>query len=503
MPAQEMPGLKGRFLHAVLSRRFEGWIGYLLAAAAVAIAFLIRFPLQGSLGNAAVFILFVPAVLAAAITGGIGPGLFAFILALASAFYLVGTDPTFWLQVAVFTLVSLVIAWMGEMLHQARRALDKTEDILRASEAHLRSILDTVPDATVVIDEQGLITSFSAVAVRLFGYTEGEVSGSNVNILMPEPYHSEHEGYLNRYLTTGEKRIIGIDRVVVGRRKDGSTFPMKLAVGEMRSGGRTFFTGFIRDLTERQQSEERLQGVQNELARLARLSELGEMASMLAHELNQPLAAIANYTQGCVRLLDRPTGASSDQMRKALEETARQSLRAGGIIRHLREFVTREDSERSLVNIRKLIEEAGALALIGSREQGVRSIFRFAADTEDVLVDRVQIQQVIINLIRNAMDAMRDGDRRELTVRTSSDGDSHVIIEIADTGSGIPDEIAARLFEPFVTSKANGMGIGLSISRRIVKAHGGSISANRNSEGGATFRISLPVVPREADNADR
>ncbi|MFU0504646.1 PAS domain S-box protein [Pseudaminobacter sp. NGMCC 1.201702] len=503
MPAQEIPGLQGRFLHAVLSRRFEGWIGYLVAAAAVAVAFLIRFSLQGSLGNAAVFILFVPAVLVAAIAGGIGPGLFAFILALASAFYLVGTDPTFWLQVAVFTLVGLVIAWMGEMLHQGRRALEKTEDILRASEAHLRSILDTVPDATVVIDEQGLITSFSAVAVRLFGYTEGEAIGSNVNMLMPEPYHSEHDGYLSRYLTTGEKRIIGIDRVVVGRRKDGSTFPMKLAVGEMQSKGRIFFTGFIRDLTERQQSEERLQGIQNELARLARLSELGEMASMLAHELNQPLAAIANYTQGCVRLLDRPPGASSDQMRQALEETARQSLRAGGIIRHLREFVTREDSERSLVNIRKLIEEAGALALIGSHEQGVRSIFRFAADTEDVLVDKVQIQQVIINLIRNAMDAMRDGDRRELTVRTSSNGDSHVVIEVADTGSGISDEIAGRLFEPFVTSKANGMGIGLSISRRIVKAHGGSISASPNSEGGATFRISLPVAPREANNADR
>lgn len=503
MPDQEIPGLQGRVLHAVFLRRFEGWIGYLLAAAAVAVAFLIRLPLHGFLGSAAVFILFVPAILVAAIAGGVGPGLFAFILSLGSAFSLVRADHTFWLQVTVFTVVSVVIAWMGEMLHQARRTLDQTEGILRAREAHLRSILDAVPDATVVIDEYGLITSFSAVAVRLFGYRNEEIIGKNVNVLMPEPYHSEHDGYLRRYLTTEEKRIIGIDRVVVGRRKDGSTFPMKLAVGEMRSGGRTFFTGFIRDLTERQQSEQRLQEIQNELARLARLSELGEMASMLAHELNQPLAAIANYTQGCVRLLDRPTGASSEQMRQALEETARQSLRAGGIIRHLREFVTRSDSERSLVNIRQLIEEAGALALIGSREQGLRSIFQFAADTEDVLVDRVQIQQVIINLMRNAMEAMRDGERRELTVRTSSDDDSHVIIEVADTGPGIPEEIAARLFQPFVTSKANGMGIGLSISRRIVTAHDGSISVSRNSEGGATFRISLPAVPREVDSADR
>lgn len=503
MPARGISGLEGRFLKAVFSRRFEGWVGYLLATAAVAIAFVIRFPLQGFLGNAAVFILFVPAILVAAIAGGIGPGLFAFILALGSAFFLVGTDPTFWLQVAVFTLVSLVIAWMGEMLHHARRALDKTETTLRASEAHLRSILDTVPDATVVIDQQGLITSFSAVAVRLFGYAKEEVIGTNVNILMPEPYHSKHDGYLRHYLTTGEKRIIGIDRIVVGRRKDGSNFPMKLAVSEMQSGGRTFFTGFIHDLTERQRSEAHLQGIQDELARLARLSELGEMASMLAHELNQPLAAIANYTQGCVRLLNRPAGASSEEMRDALEETARQSLRAGGIIRHLREFVTRSDSERLLLNIRELIEEAGSLALIGSREQNVQSIFKFAAETEDVLVDRVQFQQVLINLMRNAMEAMRDGDRRELTVQTSSDGDGHVVIEVADTGPGISDEIAARLFQPFVTSKTNGMGIGLSISRRIIKAHGGTISASRNSQGGATFRISLPVAAREADNADR
>jgi two-component system sensor kinase FixL len=167
---------------------------------------------------------------------------------------------------------------------------------------------------------------------------------------------------------------------------------MKLAVAEMKSGGRNYFTGFIRDLTERQQSEERLQEIQGELARLARLSELGEMASTLAHELNQPLAAIANYTQGCVRLLETPGGAASPQLKDAIVETARQSLRAGDIIRHLREFVSRRGTERSVADIRKLIEEAGALALVGSREQDVRSVFDFAADTGDVLVDRIQMQ---------------------------------------------------------------------------------------------------------------
>ena len=211
--------------------------------------------------------------------------------------------------------------------------------------------------------------------------------------------------------------------MVVGRRKDGSTFPMKLAVGEMKSGERTYFTGFIRDLTERQESAARLEEIQGELARLARLNELGEMASTLAHELNQPLAAIANYTQGCVRLLRDMDDAVADRMRDALEETARQSLRAGGIIRHLREFVTRGETEKSPHDIRKLIEEAGALALVGSRERGIRSTFDFAPGDATVMVDRIQIQQVLINLIRNAMEAMRDSKHRDLTIRTRPDGD--------------------------------------------------------------------------------
>lgn len=499
MPARDLPGLQGRFLQAIFSRRFEGGVGYGLALVLVASVFAFRWLLQGIFGNTATFILFIPVILVAAIAGGMGPGLLALALSLVSATYVAGPNGTIWLQVTVFALVGLAITWMGEMLHHARRAIDRTESALRAREAHLRSILDTVPDATVVIDEQARITSFSAAAVRQFGYTEAEVLGRNVDILMPEPYHREHDGYIERYVRTGEKRIIGVDRVVVGLRRDGSTFPMKLAVGEVQSSNGRFFTGFIRDLTEREESEARLQEIQNELARLARLNELGEMASTLAHELNQPLAAIANYSQGCVRLLDGMTEERAAQMREALEETAKQSLRAGEIIRHLREFVTRGETEKAPHDMCKLIEEAGALALVGSRELGVRSVFAFSPDTKAVLVDRVQIQQVLINLMRNAMEAMRDAGRRELIVRTLPDGPDQVVVEVEDTGPGISDEIAARLFQPFVTSKASGMGIGLSISKRIVEAHRGEISARRNESGGTTFRFSLPVAGQGAD----
>ncbi len=500
MPARDLPGLQGHFLQVIFSRRFEGSAGYGLALVSVAVVFILRWLLQGVLGNTATFILFIPVILVAAIAGGMGPGLLALALSLASATYVAGPNGTIWLQIAIFALVGLAIAWMGEMLHHARRAIDRTESALRTREAHLRSILDTVPDATVVIDEQGLITSFSAAAVRQFGYTEAEVAGRNVNILMPEPYHRQHDGYIQRYVSTGEKRIIGVDRVVVGLRRDGSTFPMKLAVGEVRSGNGRFFTGFIRDLTEREESEARLQEIQNELARLARLNELGEMASTLAHELNQPLAAIANYSQGCVRLLGGMEGEPAARMREALEDTVRQSLRAGEIIRHLREFVTRGETEKAPQDLRKLIEEAGALALVGSRELGVRSVFAFSPHTKEALADRVQIQQVLINLMRNAMEAMRDSGRRELIVRTLPDGPDRVAVEVADTGPGISDEIAARLFQPFVTTKASGMGIGLSISRRIVEAHGGKISVRRNENGGTTFRFSLPAAGQGADD---
>jgi two-component system sensor kinase FixL len=290
--------------------------------------------------------------------------------------------------------------------------------------------------------------------------------------------------------------------VVVGRRKDGSTFPMKLAVGETHTGGETFFTGFVRDLTEREESAARLQEIQGELARLARLNEMGEMASTLAHELNQPLSAIANYVHGCARLLRDLDETVAVRMREALQETANQSLRAGQIIKHLREFVTKGETEKAPENIRRLVEEAGALALVGSREKGVRTVFEFAQGPEMVIVDRIQVQQVLTNLMRNAIEAMRDCPRRELVIRTRQQDEDMIEVIVQDTGPGIPGEIAEQLFKPFITTKAGGMGIGLSISKRIVEAHGGEMTVTRNAAGGATFRFTLPIDKEERENAD-
>ncbi|WP_246498485.1 PAS domain-containing sensor histidine kinase [Microvirga soli] len=391
----------------------------------------------------------------------------------------------------------------GTVQGYARVVRDITERVaaeqaLKAREAHLRSILETVPDAMIVIDEQAVIQSFSAAAVRQFGYEPGEVIGRNVSILMPEPYRTQHDGYMHRYLSTGQRRIIGIGRVVVGLRKDGSTFPMELAVGEMRSEGIRYFTGFIRDLTERQQTESRLQELQSELVHMSRFTALGEMASTLAHEINQPLTAITNYLKGCRRILQRMEGDQVPMLRDAINEAADQALRAGQVIRHLREFVARGETERHIEHLPKLIEEASALALIGAKEKGVRVDFRLDPTAQFVLADRIQIQQVLLNLIRNAIEAMEGLPRRELSIETETQPrDGLVEILVRDTGTGIAPEVAAQLFQPFVTTKEHGMGVGLSICRTIIESHGGKITVESEPGHGTTFRFSLRTVDQE------
>jgi len=363
-----------------------------------------------------------------------------------------------------------------------------------AREAHLQSILDTVPEAMIVIDERGIIQSFSSAAERLFGCRAAEAIGQNVSTLMPAPYHENHDAYLQRYLNTGERRIIGIGRVVVGQRKDGSTFPMELAVGEMKSGDQRFFTGFIRDLTERQQTEARLQELQSELVHISRLTAMGEMASTLAHELNQPLSAIANYLRGSRRLLEGASDEKSAAMRDALDKAGDQAMRAGHIIRRLRDFVARGESERRVESITKLVEEASALALVGVKDLGIRVQFQFKPEIDLVIADRVQVQQVVLNLIRNAMDAMETSQTRDLVVAIAPAESGHVRISVTDSGSGISPEIAEQLFQPFITTKRHGMGVGLSISRAIVEAHNGRIWVEPNPTGGTIFHFTLAVV---------
>ena len=374
----------------------------------------------------------------------------------------------------------------------------QVQEALRTREMHLVSILETIPDAMIVIDSRGIMQFFSKAAARQFGYTEGEAIGQNVSMLMPEPDRSRHDSYLERYRATGDRRIIGIGRIVTGKRKDGTTFPMHLSVGEMRSGGQTFFTGFVRDLTEQQQTQHRLQELQSELVHISRLSAMGEMASALAHELNQPLAAISNYMKGSRRLLSASPDPNRAKIESAMDRAAEQALRAGQIIRRLRDFVARGESEKRVESITRLIEESGALGLTGAREQGVNLQFELDRKHDLVLVDRVQIQQVLVNLFRNALEAMAGSEQRRLVASTRPVAEDMIEIAVADTGTGFADGVESNLFQTFFTTKEAGMGVGLSISRSIVEAHGGKMWAENNTSGGATFRFTLPAVQNES-----
>lgn len=370
----------------------------------------------------------------------------------------------------------------------ARRAEERA---LQRREEHLKSILATVPDAMVVVDEKGIMLSFSPAAERLFGYSEAEAVGKNVSLLMPSPDREMHDRYIERYLETGVPRIIGIGRIVTGQRADGSTFPMKLSVGEAHAADQRLFTGFIQDLTERRDFEARLEQLQSELIHVSRLSAMGTMASTLAHELNQPLTAIASYGEAAAVILEGPDEPDRQMLREIVSDMAQQSLRAGGIVRRLREFVSKGDLAKTVEDLPKVIEEASALALVGAKEKGVATHFAYDPDATPVLIDKVQIQQVLINLMRNAIEAMDGMDAKRLSVATALIDPSTVQVSVADTGMGIAPDVRERLFEAFNSSKDAGMGLGLSICRTIVEAHGGRIRAVDREGGGTEFQFTL------------
>jgi two-component system sensor kinase FixL len=368
-----------------------------------------------------------------------------------------------------------------------------------ATEAHLRSILATVPDAMLIIDEMGIILSFSAAAEKMFGYTEEEVVGENVSMLMPSPDRERHDRYLKNYRDTGNRKIIGIGRVTTARHRDGNTFPIELSVGEAWADGKRVFTGFIHDISQRQEVESRFHELQSELAHVGRLSEMGTLASSLAHELNQPLTAIASYCEGAADLLEGEVDAERLEMaREALRDTAEQAIRAGQIVRRMRDFLSHGETEHRVENLSKLVTEANALALVGSREHGIEVEVHLDPAADLVFVDRIQIQQVLFNLIRNAIEAMMESPVRSLSISTEA-GPQQSTVCIADSGAGISDELAPQLFQPFVTSKQTGMGIGLSICRTIIEAHGGRIWFAPNPDGGTIFRFTLPNAEAEND----
>ena len=356
---------------------------------------------------------------------------------------------------------------------------------------HMDSILASVPDAMIVIDEGGEVQAFSAAAERMFGYKADEMVGRSVNQLMTSRDRHHHDDYMSRYMQTGEKRIIGIGRIVKGRRADGTEFPVDLKIGEAVIGEHRLFTGFLRDLSEQQAVELRMKQMQAELVHFSRVSAVGTMAAALAHELNQPLTAISNYLEAGRDLLQDPDRPTVEMVREALDEAARQSLRAGEIVRRLRDFVTRGEVDTQPVELAPLLADAVSLAKLDRRHDGLRIDTAYADDLPAVMADPIQLQQVLFNLLRNAIDAMADQSDAHVLIQAEEVSGGRVAILIGDNGPGIDAETAKHLFESFRSSKAAGMGLGLSICKLIIEAHEGDIDVVPSPLGGAGFRFTL------------
>lgn len=372
---------------------------------------------------------------------------------------------------------------------------------IQQREADLRAIVETVPDSLVVIDQQGLIVRFSPGAQNQFGWSEEEAVGENVSMLMPSPYREQHQNYIAQHAGLTTSRVMGRNRQLTGLRKDGSTFPIELTLGELDYAGQRHFVGFIRDLSDRQESEARMQELQNELFHVSRLSALGQLASALAHEINQPLSAISNYIAGAKKMVNDET--RRDTLAEALDMAGKEAIRAGETIRKLRGFLSRGESDMRAEPVADLVDEAITIAMVGNQSRKVRVLTKLSPLAPYALVDRVQIQQVLLNLIRNAMEAMSDARAPRIVIETAPIADNMIEMSVTDNGTGMSAEVLSQLFQPFVTSKASGMGIGLSITRSIVEAHGGRIWSEPNPSGGTTFRFTVPAVSAAPQSSSR
>ena len=364
---------------------------------------------------------------------------------------------------------------------------DMAEIDVDALHQHFRSILQSVPDAMVVINDVGIITAFSKAAESLFGYEATEVLGRNVSMLMAPSDKRDHDGHIARYLRTGEKRIIGIGRTVTARRSDGTLFPIDLKIGEAKIGDHYLFTAFMRDLTEQRRNESRIKALQSELVHFSRLSSVGTMASALAHELNQPLTVVTNYLEAARDLLDSPDEEKMQLVQEALGEAAKQSVRAGQIVRKLRDYVSRGEIEKRPTPLVPLLGDAVALIKAEMGAQAGELSVSVEEGITDILADPIQIQQVVINIVRNAMEAMAGQEDPRVEIRAVPASGGYVMITIEDNGPGIDREVADQLFRPLASSKSTGMGLGLSICKTIIEAHGGAIEAVPAEEGGTRF----------------
>jgi len=392
----------------------------------------------------------------------------------------------------------------GNLIRTIGSLVDVTHRSRRETEMQLESIIRTVPDATIVIDYHGIIKSFSPAAEAMFGYSARSMIGCNVKILMPDMFASGHDAAIAGYLKTGVRKVIGVTRELTARRADGAQFPIELNVGEARIGEERIFTGIVRDVSRRVFEEQRLSELSAELAHISRQGAMSELAADLAHELNQPLSATANFIAAARMLTEQ--GGGGERVADLLQMAEEQTQRSGDIIRRLRDFLAKRDIEMRPESLADVIGDAVALVFFGSGHMEIELSYDLDPASDTIFADRVQIQQVLVNLLRNAVEVLRGvgaGHPRQITIRSRSTDDDMVELAIIDTGPGIPDALSEQLYARFSTTKTGtAMGIGLSISRRIVEAHGGALTAENQPDGGAAFRFTLPVFKEMEDDPE-
>ena len=372
----------------------------------------------------------------------------------------------------------------------------RADEALRISEERTRLVIDTALDAVVTMTDGGIIVGWNAQAEQTFGWTREEVSGKSVSeTIVPPRFRSTFQDRLRDFVTTGASKVLDGRIEVSALHRKGHELPVELEIAAVRTDRSLVFSAFIRDLTERRRAEDLARRHQADLAHAWRVSTMGEMATTIAHELNTPLTTIVNYANGAVRRM-RSRTADSSEILEALEAVAAQAERAARIIKTIREFVRKDDARRGDVDVNDIVRDVASLAAPETLASQTTLRLDLAAEMPKVNVDIIQIEQVLLNLVRNALDAMSDlpPPARSLVIRTSCGTADEVMVTVRDSGRGIPEELAERVFNSFYTTKPKGLGVGLSISRSIVAAHGGRLWIDSNGGPGASFTFSLPQI---------
>jgi PAS domain S-box-containing protein len=394
-------------------------------------------------------------------------------------------------------------------------------------------VLESIPDALLIVDQAGAIVFANDGVGRLFGYAGEELIGHSLNELLPERFRRTHEQKFADYAKDPYVRPMGGGAIFHARRKSGEEFPVEINLSPLNTADELLVMAAIRDvsarvklegelrrsrdelddrvrartseleeaarrlLSEREETARtsaRVRQMQEELSHLSRLSTIGEMAAGLGHEINQPLASIVNYAQGCIRRIESDTG-EPDQLIDAFQRISREAARGSEIIGRFRRFARKQELNRQWVNTDGLLFDALRLMEPDVAKHGIAMDLRVSGLLPQVYVDPIQLQQVVVNLLRNAVEAVmgEQEDNRHVTLQAGRPRGDAIEIAVIDTGHGLKAESVDRLFDTFFTTKSDGLGMGLSLSRRIVEAHGGELSAQANNDRGMTFCVLLPV----------